>query len=68
MRNRRYNAIVEEGLGFVTSDYILDEVITKTFKDVDYEGAMDFFQGLFELTNEGTIKLERITKKRFLSA
>jgi len=68
LANKRYNAIVEEKLSFVTSDYILDEVITKTFKDVNYKGAMVFFQGLFELIEEGTIKLERITKKRFLSA
>jgi uncharacterized protein len=65
---RRYSAIVEERLSFVTSDYILDEVITKVFKDINYEGAMDFFQGLFELIEDGTIKLERINKKRFLSA
>ena len=37
-----YNEIKENGSIMVTSDYVLDEVITSLFNKVDFDGALRF--------------------------
>ena len=49
----------------MTSDYILDEVITSLFKKVNFDGAQKFVEALLLDTRAGQIRLERIDDDRF---
>ncbi len=49
----------------VTSDYVLDEVITALFRNVAFSGAVQFVDSLFAAIKGTQIKLERITEARF---
>jgi len=49
----------------VTTDYVLDEVITSLFKKVNFDGAQRFIEALFLDIREGMIRLERIDEGRF---
>jgi len=53
---------------FVTSDYVLDEVITVLFRNVDFNGAAQFVGSLIEAIDADIIKLECITGSRFKKA
>lgn len=52
----------------VTSDYVLDEVITVLFKNVVFSSAIEFIESLFTAIKANQIKLERITESRFMIA
>jgi len=51
--------------GLVTSDYVLDELITALFMNVGYSNAVQFAETLFSMIREGKLRLARITKTRF---
>jgi len=63
-----YDEIREIGCRMVTSDYVLDEVITSLFKKVNYDGALKFIEALFQDIKEEHILLERIDESRFSNA
>ncbi len=48
----------------VTSDYVLDEVITSLFKRVNFDGAQ-FIEALISDAKTEQISLERIDEERF---
>lgn len=49
----------------VTSDYVLDEVITALFRSVGYDSAVRFIESLLSMIKNKRLKLERITDPRF---
>ena len=52
----------------VTSDYVLDEVITALFRNVSFDSAVRFIESIFSKIKKGQLKLEWINKGRFESA
>jgi predicted nucleic acid-binding protein len=59
-----YGEMKSIGYRMVTSDYVLDEVITALFKNVVFSSAIEFMESLFAAIEENQIKLERITEPR----
>jgi predicted nucleic acid-binding protein len=60
-----YNEIKENGSIMVTSDYVLDEVITSLFNKVDFDGALRFVEALLFDAKADQIHLEWIDEDRF---
>lgn len=63
-----YGEMKAAGYKMVTSDYVLDEVITSLFKNVVSSSAIEFIESLFAAIKDNQIKLERITESRFKTA
>jgi len=68
LARRGYLEIKANGYGLVTSDFIIDEVITSIFRNVDFDSAVQFVDLLFTAANNNQLKLERITSSRFNDA
>jgi len=62
---RGYEQIKADGWFLVTSDYVLDEVITSLFKRVNFDGALRFIEALISDVKTEQISLERIDEERF---
>jgi len=60
-----YGEMKASGYIMVTSDYVLDEVITALFKNVVFSNAIEFIESLFTAIKDNQMKLERITETRF---
>jgi predicted nucleic acid-binding protein len=65
---REYEEIKMTGYRMVTSDYVLDEMITALFRNVAFSSAAQFVDSLFVAIKVNQIKLERITESRFKAA
>jgi len=65
LARKSYDEIKTAGYRLVTSDYVLDEVITALFRNVTFANAVQFVESLFAAINGNQIKLERITEARF---
>lgn len=65
---KEYEEIKAAGYRIVTSDYVLDEVITALFRNVVFGRAVQFVESLFAAIKGNQIKLERITEARFKAA
>ncbi len=65
LARKSYDEIKTAGYRLVTSDYVLDEVITALFRNVIFASAVQFIESLFTATSNDQIKLERITETRF---
>ena len=65
---KEYEEITAVGYRLVTSDYVLDEVITALFRSVDFGSAVQFSESLFAAIKDNQIKLEWITEARFKAA
>ena len=63
-----YGEMKTDGYRMVSSDYVLDEVITALFKNVVFSNAMEFIESLFAAIKDNQIKLERINETRFKTA
>ena len=55
-------------IAWITTDYILDETITRVFQRVPFEGACRFADGIFAAHKAGALGLEFITPERFAAA
>ncbi len=53
---------------WVTTDYVLDEVITRLFAGAPFLAAEAFFQGILRARDFGSVVVERITSERFEKA
>src|SRR5712692_2219322 len=53
---------------WVTSDYVLDETITRLFASAPFANARRFCEALFESSQTGLVDLERVTAERFHAA
>ena len=65
LARKSYDEIKTAGYRLVTSDYVLDEVITALFRNVIFASAVQFIESLFTAMSGNQIKLERITETRF---
>lgn len=65
LAKRSYTEIKAVGYRLVTSDYVLDEVITALFRSVAFGSAVQFVDSLFAAIRSNRIMLERITEARF---
>ena len=65
LARKSYEEVKTAGYRLVTSDYVLDEVITALFRNVIFASAVQFIESLFTATSGNQIKLERITETRF---
>ncbi len=52
----------------VTTDYVLDEFLTRLFARTSFTTAKQFSEALFEAVDTGLLQLERITPERFQAA
>ena len=53
---------------WVTTDYVLDETITRLFMTAPFALASKFIEGIFEASRLGTLDIEHVTPDRFSQA
>jgi len=63
-----YNKIKTKEYVMVTSDYVIDEVVTALFRNVTVDKATQFIEAIFEAAKNNLLKIERITRERFEGA
>jgi predicted nucleic acid-binding protein len=63
-----YAKLTTSGYKLVTSDYIIDELITGLFKNVAYSSAVKFIESLLAAISSNRVLLERVTEPRIRSA
>jgi len=68
LARKEYTKMKASGYRLVTSDYVLDEVITALFINVAFSDAIEFIESLFAAIKDNQIKLERITESQFKTA
>ncbi len=56
------------GLPWITTDYVLDEVVTRLFSKFPFEQAKNFCDGIFDSRNAGALQIIEITPERFQAA
>jgi len=66
--SKYYFKIRKEKYLLITSDYVLDEVITALFINVAFDSAVKFVESLFTMIKDGQLGLEKITDKGFKEA
>jgi predicted nucleic acid-binding protein len=59
---------LESGLTSVTSDYVLDEPISRLFSTFSFPDAEVFCRGIFQAADAGSLVIERINSARFEKA
>ena len=63
-----YAKLTKSGYKLITSDYVLDELITALFKNVAFNTALKFIESLFTAINSNRVVLELVTENRFIAA
>ena len=63
----RAAAAVQSG-AWVTTDYVLDETMTRLFMETSFATARRFCEGIFEASRGGVLDIEHVTPERFSSA
>jgi predicted nucleic acid-binding protein len=63
-----YAKLTTSGYKLVTSDYVLDELITALFRNVTYSSAVKFIESLLAAISSNRVLLELVTEPRFRSA
>ena len=53
---------------WVTTDYVLDETMTRLFAGVPFSKAKRFCEGIFEASQLGLVDIEYVTPERFRAA
>jgi len=53
---------------WVTTDYVLDETITRLFAGAPFSSARKFMEGIFQATRQGSLDIEHVTTERFSEA
>lgn len=53
---------------WVTTDYVLDETVTRLFSSAPFKPARQFTEGIFNASRQGLLDIEHITPARFQSA
>ena len=57
-----------QSITWLTTDYILDEAITRLYSRRPFDEAAQFFTGIFRASQLGQLGIERITQERFDAA
>lgn len=63
-----YDDFRRSGGGAVTTDYVLDETVTRLFRRRPFTEARKFMEGLLASAAGGYLAIERITRARFARA
>jgi uncharacterized protein len=63
----RRSAAERQG-AWVTTDYVLDETITRLFTTAPFALSSKFIEGIFEASRLGTVDIEHVTPERFTQA
>lgn len=63
--NDLFEALSDAAVPQVTTDYVLDEVITRLYRRETPEEATGFLRGIFSAVEEGHLRLVRVTAPRF---
>jgi predicted nucleic acid-binding protein len=50
---------------WVTTDYVLDETMTRLFAAAPFAAARRFVDGIFEASRQGLLDIEQVTPERF---
>ena len=53
---------------WVTTDYVLDETMTRLFAGAPFAQARRFMEGVFEASRRGLLDIEHVTPERFAQA
>jgi predicted nucleic acid-binding protein len=53
---------------WVTTDYVLDETMTRLFAATPFAQARRFSEGIFEASRQGLLDIEHVTPERFSHA
>jgi len=53
---------------WVTSDFVLDETMTRLFASTAFAPARRFSEGLFDASRQGLLDIEHVTPERFTTA
>ena len=53
---------------WVTTDYVLDETMTRLFAVAPFDEARRFSEGIFEASRRGLLDIEHVTPERFSAA
>ena len=53
---------------WITTDYVLDETLTRLFAAAPFLKARRFAEAIFEASESGLVEIERITPERFQAA
>ena len=59
---------VGPGGTWVTTDYVLDETMTRLFAVTPFSQARRFTEGIFEASRQGLLDIEHVTPERFSQA
>jgi predicted nucleic acid-binding protein len=57
-----------QGAWVTTTDYVVDETITRLFTSAPFAAARRFTEGLFEASRQGLLDIEHVTPGRFRDA
>lgn len=63
----RASAVQKPG-AWVTTDYVLDETVTRLFSRVPFASARRFCEAIFEASRLGQLDIEHVTPERLQSA
>ena len=64
VRELRFES-VSGNVPWVTTDYILDETLTRLFASTQFKKAVTFFEAILEAQRVGSLIVERISADRF---
>lgn len=53
---------------WVTTDYVLDETMTRLFSSAPFTKARHFLEGIFDASRQGLLDIEHVTPDRFSDA
>ena len=53
---------------WITTDYVLDETMTRLFMTAPFASANGFIEGIFEASRLGMLDIEHVTPERFAEA
>ena len=66
--SRLRGAAASQASAWVTTDYVLDETMTRLFAGATFALARRFMEGVFEASNQGLLDIEHVTPERFAQA
>lgn len=63
-----YQSLRDQNVSILTSDYVLDEVITLLFRRELYAEAVGYMDGILAAANAHQVRVERVSPERFSAA
>ena len=63
-----YELCRRQGTGIITSDFVVDELVTLLFRREVFSEAVQFIDGLLAAASAGHLQIERIGPERFSEA